>query len=71
MTLRRRFLLMLMVVFGLSLVGSPALGEELERDGLPDLLVVRTIDFAHASTSEQSDDAVAARDQFSRLETLR
>ena len=42
--------------------------EELERDRLPELQVVRAIDLAHAATAEPFDDAIAPAKEGARFE---
>jgi hypothetical protein len=40
-------------------IAVDALGQELERDRLPEFEIVRAVDLAHPAASEPSDDAVA------------
>jgi hypothetical protein len=42
--------------------------EELEGDGDPELQIVGPIDFAHASTTEEGDDAVSAEEDLAGSE---
>jgi hypothetical protein len=43
-------------------------GQELQRDRLSELEVIRAVDLAHASASEPADDAVAAAEDGTRRE---
>jgi hypothetical protein len=51
-----------------AVVRRHAPGEELERDRLIEREIVGAIDFAHATASEQGDEAVAAGDDGSGRE---
>ena len=44
-------------------------GQELERDGLAELEVVRAVDLAHAAAPEQSSDAVSIDQERARGES--
>ena len=49
-------------------VGGDAVGEELERDRLPEREIVGAVDLAHAAAAEERDQAVARGDDRSRRE---
>ena len=55
--------------FEQPLIAGGFVGKKLHRDGLAERQIVRAVDLAHAAFAQQSDDAVARRDQPSGKES--